>query len=189
MKRKHTGKEFPDIKRKIHSGDYTVRVPTDKKKYTHETTWKLMRLIFDDEDKQLPDFFFCSKCNDIFNLSLRNSGQCLARHVKACMVANPSVSEFYTAEFQPAKRKKIKYEDKILVREAAMSFVIQDMRPISSLGGDGIANLLSRMTYIGSKYGHISEEDLPTTKLIPSRQTVSCNSVVKTVRNVLLLIN
>lgn len=45
------------------------------------------------------------------------------------------------------------------------------MRPISSLNGDGMATLLSKMSYIGNKYGHVSEEAMKFDKLAPS-QTV-----------------
>lgn len=76
-------------------------------------------------------------------------------------------------ELQPAKMKKISIDDKLSVRNAAVGYIINDMRPISSLNGVGMATLLSKMTFIGNKYGYIPEEALQTTNLIPSRQTVS----------------
>lgn len=175
MKRRHGLDEFPDVIDKIRCGEYTVRAPTDKKKYTSEITWTTMRLIFDEENNQVPDFFYCSKCHKIFNLSLRNSGQSLKRHVeKTCKpIADGGIDEFFMREFQPAKKKKISHDDKMMVRNAAVEYIIKDMRPISSFNGDGMSALLSKMTYIGNKYGHITEEAMKTTKLIPSRQTVS----------------
>lgn len=171
-KRKHTGNDFPEIAQKIRSGDYTARSPKDKK-YSSNVTWSLIQLIFDEQHNRLIDFFYCSKCHAVFNLNLWDSGQCLTRHVNICSAASPSVSDYFVPEYHPEKRRKFKEDDKLLVREAALAFVIKDMRPINSLSGEGIASLLSRMTYIGSKYGFISEEDMLKTKLIPSRQTVS----------------
>lgn len=175
MKRKHSGDNFPDVLNKIRSGEYKTRAPTDKKKYTSEITWSAMRLIFDEEDNEVQNFFYCSKCEQIFNLILRNSGQCLKRHVeKTCIstVAGP-LDEFFVREFQPAKNKKISREDKTMIRSAAVGYIIKDMRPISSFNGDGMASLLSAVTYIGNKYGHIPEKAMEMTKLIPSRHTVS----------------
>lgn len=152
-----------------------MRAPIDKKKFKSEITWKTMRLVFDEEENQVQDFFYCSKCHKIFNLSLRNSGQCLKRHVeKACNpIAAGGIDEFFVREFDAAKKKKISKDDKMMIRNAAVEYIIKDMRPVCSLSGDGLRTLLSKMTYIGNKYGHVPEEALDTIKLIPSRQTVS----------------
>lgn len=144
MKRKHGLDEFPEILEKIQSGEYTVREPTDRKKYTSEITWTAMRLIFDENNTQVQDFFYCSKCHKIFNLSLRNSGQSLKRHVeKTCQpIAANGIEYFFAREFIPSKKKKITHEDKQMVRLAALDYIIGDMRTISSLNGDGMTSLL-----------------------------------------------
>lgn len=175
MKRKHGTEAFPDVLEKIRSGEYTVCAPKDRKKYTSEITWTTMRLIFDEEENQVQDFFYCSRCHKIFNLNLRNSGQSLKRHVeKNCNpIAAGGIDEFFIREFEPAKKKKVSQDDKMMIRSAAVGYIIKDMRPISSLNGDGLTTLLSAMTYAGNKYGHIPEMAMNATKLIPSRQTVS----------------
>lgn len=141
MKRKHGEQKFPEILEKIRSGEYTARAPTDTRKYSSEM-WTAMRMIFDEENNQVQDHFYCSKCNQIFNLVLRNSGQSLKRHVeKLCKpVAAGGIDEYFLREYEPAS---------------------------------GMITLLSALTFIGSKYGHITEDAMRTLKLIPSRQTVS----------------
>lgn len=183
--------EFPEILAKIQSGEYTVRVPTDKKKYSSELTWSAMRLIFDETNIQVQDFFYCSKCHKIFNLNLRNSGQSLKRHVeKTCRpIAPGGIEEYFEREFQPTKKKKITIDDKIMIRDAAVTYIVSDMRPISSLNGDGMAQLLSKMTSIGSRYGHITENMMSEMKLVPSRQTVSFFYSVRTCGFAFLLSN
>lgn len=174
MKRKHGVDKFPLILESIEAGKYTVREPVDRNKYCQPITWSLFRLIFDENDKQIEDHFFCSRCRTIYNLKLSKSGQCLKRHAEKCVVPSGSstINDFFVPELRPANRLKIVKEDKAMVREAAIKFVVKDMRTVSSVNGEGMAALLSKMTYIGAKYGHISEEALPQTNLIPSRQTV-----------------
>lgn len=174
MKRKHGIEKFPQILEAIQSGKYTVREPEDKKKYVQPTTWKLFRFIFDENDVLLADHFICSQCYAIYNLNLSKSGQSLKRHAEKCVVPTGSttISNFFLPELHATKRSKFDKEDREIVRDAAIRFVVKDMRPVSSINGEGMMTLLSKMTYIGAKYGYISEERLPDTKLIPSRQTV-----------------
>lgn len=70
-------------------------------------------------------------------------------------------------------RKKIKLEDKELVKGAVLDYIIKDLRPISSIQGAGMQLLISKMTYIGKKYGYFTPEMIDQTKLLPSRQTVT----------------
>lgn len=119
--------------------------------------------------------FFCSKCHTIFNLVLRNSGQVLKRHVEfSCPgeAAANNIGNYFAPEFQLAKKRKIKQVDKMKVREAALGFVVRDLRPISSVNGIGLSTLLAVMTAIGAKYDQPSEAAIDAMNLVPSRQTV-----------------
>lgn len=57
--------------------------------------------------------------------------------------------------------------------QSSMNYIVNDMRPISSLNGDGLNSLLSKMTFIGAKYGEMTEKELAASGLIPSRQKVN----------------
>lgn len=172
MKRKHGSERFPDVESKIRSGEYTCRSPTDMKKHK-ATTWTVMRYIYDDCDKIIPDFYFCSKCHSIFKLNLRDSGKSLKNHVENnCYGREAGIDAFFVPEYQPEKKRKLAVDDKISVRDAAIGYVIQDMRPVSSLNGKGMISLMSKMTFIGAKYGYLNEDAIADVKLVPSRQTV-----------------
>lgn len=171
MKRKYEEEKFPDILEHIKSGRYSVKAPCDTAKYTQKVTWSLMRLIYDETDEILPDYFFCSKCAKIYNLKLCNTGKTLKRHVEKCTLRE-QITDHFVPELRQPTTKKIKLLDKQLVKDAAMKFIIRDMRPISAIEGDGLRTLISKCTYIGAKYGHLTPEAIENTKLLPSRQTV-----------------
>lgn len=174
-KRRHGIDKYPEVEAKILSGEYTLREATNRKKNTCEITWKQIQYIFDEHEVELKDFFICSKCSTIFNLCLRNSGQVLKRHVmeKCCGSNENNINNYFVPEYQEAKKRKLKHDDKLKVRDAAVGFVIRDMRPISAVNGCGLTALLSIMTMIGAKYGHLSDAMIESMRLVPSRQTVS----------------
>lgn len=174
VKRRHGLEKFPDIEVKLRTGEYSLREPADKKKHSCEVTWKQMRYIYDEFEQPISDMFCCSKCKTIFNLKLRDSGKVLKTHVEnKCPGDTGRISGFFVPEYEPTKKRKINVSDRLLVRDAAIGYVIEDMRPINSLSGRGMTKLLSNLTYVGAKYGHFTEEALMSLKLVPSRQTVS----------------
>lgn len=173
VKRRHGLEKFPEIEEKLKTGEYSLREPADKKKHSCEITWTSMRYIYDECDQPVADMFCCSKCNTIFNLKLRDSGQVLKNHVSTkCPGDSGRINGFFVSEYQLTKKRRIHVDDKVKMREAAIGYVIQDGRPICSLNGPGMTRLLSQMTFIGAKYGHLTEEILLSLKLIPKRQTV-----------------
>lgn len=175
--RKYDQQKFPEILAAIRDGKYSVRKPVGPK-YRQENTWEKWRLIFDEADNVIKDYFYCVSCSSIYNLKLANSGRCLKVHAIECIGPENSkdhIDEHFSPAYQPAKKRKIAREDKIAVKEAATDFVVSDMRPICSIGGKGITSLLATMTRIGAKYGAMSLEDLEHSKLVPSRYTVRLN--------------
>lgn len=170
-KRKFHDQFFPEILEQIKSGHYKVKEPTDKTRYSAKVTWSLMRLIYDENDELLQDYYYCSKCAKIYCLKLSDNSKTLKRHAEKCNATEQITDHFVPEMVQP--RKKIKISDKKLVKDAAMEFIIRDLRPISSINGDGMRELLSRMTYLGAKYGYLTPEAIDELKLLPSRQTVN----------------
>lgn len=175
MKRKHSTARYPEIEEKFRTGEYSFRAPTDLKKNSCKTTWTSMRLVYDECEQLVPDTFICEKCGKIFRLKVRDCGQTLKRHVQSQCPGEIGVNNFfkkYPAEHLN-KRQKISVEDRLAVRKAAVGLVVNDMRPICSVNGDGMLTLMSKFTFVGAKYGYIDEAKLLELKLIPSRQTVS----------------
>lgn len=172
-KKRHGAAKYPEIEEKLRSGEYTLREATGRKN-TCRITWSQIRYIQDEQGNEINNFFCCGKCSFIFNLELRNSGRVLKRHVQSQCRGQPenTISNYFSAEYQEAKKRKIKPIDKVAVRGASVGFVIRDMRPISAINGEGLMQLMATMTSIGAKYGELSISALDSLKLVPSRQTV-----------------
>lgn len=179
MKRKHGVEKYPEVSEAILSHRFTTREPADKKKYSQELTWTVFRLVYDENDKILQDYYFCSRCHEIYHLNLSTSGECLKRHAAKCVqpATTSKITDFLVPEFEAAKRRKIKPEDRKLVRDASIEFVVKDMRPISSINGEGMASLMSKMTHIGAKYGHITADTISS--ILPSRQSVRYVKIIR----------
>lgn len=151
-----------------------MQKPTGSK-YRQKETWDKWRLIIDEAGDVIKDFFYCSCCSAIYNIKLANSGRCLKTHATECV--RPSndenhIDDHFAPVFLQAKKKKITREDKLAVKEAAIDFVVVDMRPIRAIKGAGLHSLLSKFTFMGAKYGAMSVEDLVQSKLVPSQSTV-----------------
>lgn len=177
--RKYDSQSFPEMLEAIKTGKYIVKKP-DGIKYKQKETWEKWCLVYDEADQLVKDFFYCRSCSTIYNLILANSGRCLKTHAAECVGAQNTdsrIDNHFTTVFDPTKRRKISQEDKFAVKEASINFVVGDMRPISSIKGDGLMSLLSTMTRIGAKYGEMSEKALTQSRVVPGRQTVrySCS--------------
>lgn len=173
MKRRYEDESYIEIEQLIKSNEYTVKVPADRKKYKSEDTWKVMRLIYDADHEMLPDYFYCSCCGKVFHLKLSNNSKTLKNHALKC--SGPASTPVITDHFlmQPPPNKKLKLSDRAIVKNAAMEFIIRDVRPVSSICGDGLRQLASCMTYIGAAYGHLTPEMIGKMNILPSRPTVS----------------
>lgn len=166
--RKYDNQKFPDMLNAIQSGKYSVKKPTGPKYIS--TTWEKWRMIYDEADEPVKDFYFCSLCHVIYNIKLSNSGKCLKTHAVECNgnQNQDRIDEHYAPRHR--KMKKISADHRDLLTEAIVDFVVMDMRPISSVNGPGLNKMLTKMSFIGAYYGEMSEEN--TSELVPSRQTV-----------------
>lgn len=178
---------FPDMLAAIEEHKYTLVKPTGPK-FKSEVTWEKWRQIFDENDVVIKDFYFCIGCSAIYNIDISNSGRCLKKHATECV--GPSevenrIDDHFTPVYHASKRRKISREDRTAVKEASIKYIVSDLRPIVSINGTGLTSLLASMTQIGAIYGAMSEKDLETSRLIPTRQTV-CISVCQKI--ILLLI-
>lgn len=172
-KRKFEDQDFPELLEHIRSGSYSVKAPTDTAKFSQKPTWELFRFIYDDSNELMRDFFYCSRCEKILNLKLANNGKTLKRHAEKCALRE-KITDHFVPEMQP-QRKKIKLADKAIVKDAALDLIIRDLRPIQSINCEGMKDFVSKLTFIGAKYGHLTPDAIEKSKLLPSRQTVICS--------------
>lgn len=172
--RKYDMQRHPELLEAIKTGKYSVRNASGSK-FKQEVTWTKWRLIYDESNEQIRDHFYCSSCSKIYNLSLATSGRCLKTHALECVGPlddDNRIDNRIDKHFTQMKKqgRKMTADDKLAIKEAALKFVIIDLRPISAINGDGLAELISTMTYMGAKYGGMTVADVKD--VIPSRQTV-----------------
>lgn len=173
-KRKYEMQSFPDMLAAIVENKFTLVKPIGPK-FKSEVTWEKWRQVYDENDEIIKDYYFCIGCSAIYNIDISNSGRCLKKHASECIGPNEvenRIDHHFSPVYHAPKRKKIAREDKKAVKEAATKYIVSDMRPIVSMNGTGLTSLLASMTQIGAKYGAMSEEELATSRLIPTRQTV-----------------
>lgn len=168
--------ELDEIRNRIRDGVYSLR--ENETKNASGAHWNTIRVVFDEEGNRLPNVFACSMnfCNEVFrtNLSKDGTGK-LKRHYARCNHSERlGINSVYDKEYQPPLVKKFKSHHKTSVNEAAVSFVVDDMRPVESVTKSGMVKLLSAFTHVGANYGPLDTSDI--LRLLSSRFSVSWRS-------------
>lgn len=171
--------ELEEIKKNIKEGRYTLR--ENDTKNASGAHWNTMRVVFNDDDNRMQNIYACSvaNCNEVIptNLTKDGTGK-LKRHYMRCNHSERiGIDSFFDKEYQPQPSKKFKSHHKISVNEAAVSFVVNDMRPVDAVTKIGLVTLLSVFTQIGAHYGKLDNPSV--LKLLPSRFTVSFTRPIK----------
>lgn len=124
------------------------------------------------------NFVKCSCCSTFFAYNGETT-TLLLRHILKCAPNQPSISNFFAVK-KPITIKEI---DMARLREAAIKFVVKDLRPFYAIEGDGLNDLCKAILHLGQKYPTMSEDDF--NNVMPSRQTVSRDVIKKSdeVRN------
>lgn len=161
------------IKKRIKEGTYTLR--ENETKNASGAHWNTMRVVFDEDGNRVQDIYACSmvNCSEVVrtNLSKDGTGK-LKRHYTRCNNSDRiGINSFFDREYTPPPTKKFKTHHKVSVNEAAVSFVVNDMRPVDSVTKTGLVTLLTVFTQIGAHYGKMDQSDV--LQLLPSRFTVS----------------
>lgn len=129
-KRKAPGTQFKEIAEKIKNGEYSVKAVTDFAKFKPSVTWEVFKRVYNQNNEVIPDNWYCSSCCKLYELQIRNSGQTLRRHAERCKTTDtPRIATMFTPKFSQTS-KRFKKEDKELAKDAAITYIIKDMRPI-----------------------------------------------------------
>ena len=107
----------------------------------------------------------------------------MKRHGCAALASVSKSSQKVTSFFNkvPKKYVAVTSSDTKMVSESCLRFIVEDIRPMRALAGDGLANLLSTFTSIGAKYGELNMDQIK--KLVPHETTVSVCKVEKYTRS------
>lgn len=167
-----TDRELSTIRKKIIDKTYELRENVNKNcKGKH---WKTFRNVFDEEGEIVKNVYACCTANCFYviksNLATDGTGK-LRRHYMGCNRADRiGIEPYFDKEFLPPA-KRIKRDHKLAVNNAAVSFVVNDMRPVDAVTKPGLVSLLATFTQIGAAYGQMNTEDI--LNLLPSRHSVS----------------
>lgn len=161
------------IRKKIVEKTYELRVNENKNcKGKH---WTTFRIVFDEEGNIVKDVYACSLVNCFHvirsNLTVEGTGK-LKRHYTRCNHSDRiGIDSYFEKEYRPPVAKRFKQEHKHAVNDAAVSFVVNDMRPVDAVTKSGLVTLLAVFTQIGNLYGKMDAEGVLS--ILPSRFSVS----------------
>lgn len=114
--------------------------------------------------KHVLPFVVCVRCDAVFSYDSAKGGTShLRRHEEACCNAmaptTPSIFNFF-------KTPRVPKAAKDRVTEKCVEFVCKDIRPFTTVAGDGFIDLAQTLINVGVKYGQLNASDLlphPTT--------------------------
>lgn len=137
--------------------------------------WNTIRCVVDEHGEKVKNTYACSmdNCREVFisNLAIEGTGK-LRRHYQKCNHSTRiGIESFFDKEYRPPSAKRIKKCDKTNVNDAAVAFVVKDLRPVDAVTKPGLLTLLAVFTQIGAAYGKMEPEDV--LDVLPSRFTVS----------------
>lgn len=155
----------------------------DKNSRSSSNVWEVFQSIIDEttEPKRIvSNFVKCSCCSQFLTYNGQTT-TVLLRHMSKCGNHQPSILKFLVSK----KSITFKEIDIASVREAAMKFVVKDLRPFYAIEGDGLNELCKTMLQLGQKYPTMSDHDFAN--IMPSRTTVARDVVKKSndVRNII----
>lgn len=132
-----------EIKQNIESGEYSHRAKSDFR----SPAWNCFHEIFDDEDKLVKHFTYCTKCQTVKYCRIGSTTQ-LLRHT--CVAQTIPSSE----------EMKIERTDFENIKKAAAKFVCLDLRPYNAVECPGFYEIVMAGVKLGQKYPNLSKSDL-----------------------------
>lgn len=137
--------------------------------------WNTIRCVVNEEGEILKNTYACSMANCfkvfILNLVTEGTGKLRRHHQKCNHSPRIGIDTYFDKEFRPPSAKRVKTCHKTNVNDAAVAFVVNDLRPVEAVTKPGLLTLLAAFTQIGAVYGKMEPEDV--LKVLPSRFTVS----------------
>lgn len=122
-----------------------------------------------DGDKKVDNFVACAICKNVLRYDSKSLGtNHLRLHLKRHQ-SQPNTMNQYLNKIE--KSVKVSENHKFQLKEACVLYVSRDIRPFSSLEGEGFLNLIKTVARLGSIYGAQIADDMES--ILPSGQTIS----------------
>lgn len=145
-----------EIKDGIVSGEFFHRLKTIglDGKGIRASCWTIIHEIIDSNNNLIPQYFYCTKCEQIIhNAYKQGTTNKLNRHGCKRKMSNP-----------------ITKQDKDKLKFAAAKFIADDIRPYSSVEGNGFKSLCFEIMKFGQTHTNATMNDLEAA--LPCRNTV-----------------
>jgi len=131
-----------------------------KKKHARTSVWDQFHLVHSNhsESPYYAGYVKCVSCNSLMKHDLARSGTThLQQHSNRCKAKSKTSSSSLHQHklgsfFQP--RSKIPAKPKEKVCDAALDFIVHDIRPLHAIEGKGLQSLVSACIEIGDKCGN-----------------------------------
>lgn len=152
------------MKTKIQDGIYSVKEKIGAR--LKAGYWETMRGIFDETNREVKNYVFCSVCKYVFRYDTNVGTKSLRDHSRICQPGK-TFGRFVAKN----KTNFTNVENKQIV-EAAVRFCCKDLRPFFALHGEGLMDLLlEALVGICAQHGRLSRESLRS--LLPCPNSVS----------------
>lgn len=137
--------------------------------------WNTIRCVANKDGEKIKNTYACSivNCFQVFilNLAVDGTGK-VRRHNQNCNHSpRIGIESYFDKEYRPPPAKKMNQSHKTNVSDAAVAFVVYDLRPVDAVTKPGLLTLLAVFTQIGAVYGQMEPGDVLNVLL--SRFTVS----------------
>lgn len=147
----------------------TKNIQDQPAKKQKSPVWDTFEKIFDEENKQIEHFYYCSKCKIVINVNITKNGTNALRRHKCVLFENRTSNQQLITSFRTPKQ--IDPRDKKKLKHASYNYIVQDTRPMSSIEGIGLIGLMVECTGIGAKYVKMTNNEM--SEALPTEKTVS----------------
>lgn len=134
--------------------------------------WDTFFQIYEIESNtNIPGWYQCMACKEpVENKYTGGTTIKFHRHIEKCSkkdLQQQTLDQYFNNVVQPTKISKTHAD---MLKNAAVQFVCEDLRPYCAIEGNGLFNLVSAAMELGKKYPNITSNDLKC--LLPARNTV-----------------
>lgn len=129
--------------------------------------WQSFSLVFDKRtDKLIKNYVRCHKCSNFCAYNGETTSKLLKHKCKDH--GQPTINDFISNSSKISAH--FSKNEITAIRDAAVEFIVKDIRPFYAVEGDGLQSLIKTIAKISRNHPNLSDTDIE--RLIPSRKVV-----------------
>lgn len=152
-----------------------IKKSTNSRKKIQSIVWNKFSLIevkHNNDFVRVSNFVVCIACVNFYKYngattSNLNSHRCIGKDSQQTEMTDYSVGARVVGTIN---KVKFSVEDKNHVRDSAVKFIVNDLRPFYAIQGTGLKTLIQSILNISQKYPHVESDDIM--QILPGRMTV-----------------